>query len=327
MKKIVIILLGIILGIVILRLVYHKSPLPELSKNDKKQSLTISQNFESLAIDKKAIPIPAWVIIPESCRTCQTGAIVDQLKILFPGLQVQYLGSQESQAVELIKLFRIKVLPAFILSKEVEKSDKFSQFIGATTLVQEKYYFDPAFTGVSYFWGRALEPKKLDLFVFLNHPDTLSILNMIEELKGKTEDLSFSLHLVGNKDPLNNKIISPAGKVELAEDKLYACVEQYSPEKSWEYLKCRLGDLDRLWLDECLSQQDIKKDEIKNCLNSDESDQLLGAKVKLSNDLNLSYAPLVLIDNVEIFGVNAKTTADEILSIVEPSKAKPIHGK
>jgi len=42
----------------------------------------------------------------------------------------------------------------------------------------------------------------------------------------------------------------------------------------------------------------------------------------LSQELNLHYAPLFLMENVEIFGVSEETTADEIMGLIKPEQKK-----
>ncbi|MFA5059823.1 MAG: hypothetical protein WC676_04280 [Candidatus Omnitrophota bacterium] len=258
------------------------------------------------------------VVTPNDCRTCLTGPVVNQLKNIFPALSVEYLPADSERAVKMINDAKIELMPAYILSKEVGEDPIFAQIAESVELVGDYYYVKPAVSGVSYFWGRTPKADQLDLFIFITHPDTARLLKVGKELMDqKKEGLRFQVRLVGSKNPETNEVVSPAGIRELNENKIYACVDQYYPERSWDYLACRANDIGSLWWDDCLKGEPADTDKVKQCARGSEANALLAEKVKFSEELQVSYAPLFLMDNVEIFGANDKTTAQELMKTLE----------
>ena len=60
---------------------------------------------------------------------------------------------------------------------------------------------------------------------------------------------------------------------------------------------------------------DAKK--MKFCAGAPEGDTLFAEKVKLSEDLKITTAPIFLLNNLEIFGLPDKATDDEIKNLLE----------
>src|SRR3989338_2800879 len=109
---------------------------------------TASCIFEEIA------KIDFFVIVPKDCRTCNTAYVVDGLKAVFPGLETVYLDSDNPRAVKMIKDLHVEMLPAYVLSKEVEKDSNFARFSALVDRIKDQYYVKPSSGGVSYFLGR-----------------------------------------------------------------------------------------------------------------------------------------------------------------------------
>ncbi len=261
--------------------------------------------------------ISCLIVVPEKCRTCNLEAIVNNLKSLFPGLAVEYLNGNQPRAKKLIDDFNIEMLPAIFLSRDIEKNPNFSRIARLVKSAQDQYYLQPAFTGVSYFVGRPKEKDKLDAFLLLTHQDTFPVLRLLKEVTAKKKEIQLRLHLVGRKDIESGEILSPRGIREIDEDKLYLCVENLYSEKTWDYLFCRTGQVDSLWWEDCVKKNDMDAEKVRQCARSEESAKWLEERIKLSKELNITYAPLFLLENIEIFGPSAQTMPQELIGIIE----------
>lgn len=268
-------------------------------------------------IFQEIIEVPCTVIIPDACRTCQTDTALKNLQEILPGLKTRMLKSSDPEAAKLIKDFKIEMLPAYLLSKEAQREPNFTQVSSMSEFINGQYYLKPSFTGVSYFIGRAVEPGRLDLFVLLTGRDTAHLLDVSKKLMDKTQGrIKFQLNLVGATNPETAEILSPGGIHELNEDRIYGCVDKYYPPKAWDYLSCRVSDVNSLWWEECLLKNAVETDKIKECAKGREADALVREKIKLAEELRIAYAPFFLLDNVEIFGAAAKTTVEELEGVI-----------
>jgi hypothetical protein len=270
---------------------------------------------------QEIVKVPAIVIEPQECRSCQTSGVVNQLRMFFPGLEVEYLKASDQKAKELIDQIKIDMLPAYIFTKEVERESSFADFQKMAILVDGKYYLKPEFSGVSFFLNRKTEKNKLDLFLVLTSPGMYQSAKIAQDIgKNKKDNMAVKVHFLGLEDAKTRKIISPGSDREAAEEKVYACVEKYYPEQSWDYLIERLMNASDIWIEDGLQTRKFDVNKVKSCAKGSEGEKLLKEKIRLSQELNVRYAPLFLMENTEIFGAGEKTTVDEVLKMIKGGK-------
>lgn len=274
----------------------------------------------SKCIYQEAVKVEATVILPKDCQTCvlSSQALLNGFKSLFPGLSVEILDSDTERAKKFIQDLHIEMLPAYALSKQVERDPNFLQIQSAVDLIGEYYYIRPSFAGVSYFVGRQVESGKLDLFVALTQYGSDSVLKLAKEIIDQKKDkISFNLHFIGKQDEEQGIFLNPAGTREVNEDKLFACVDKNYPQKTWDYLFCRTKNVDSLWWEDCLSQNGMDAQKMRTCTESKETEDLLKAKNKLADELQVFYSPVFLLDNVEVLTVTEQTTAADIMKVMD----------
>lgn len=272
---------------------------------------------------QEIVKVPAIVIEPQECRSCRTTDVVNQLRMFFPGLDVTYLKASDPKAKDLITQIKITVLPAYIISKDAERESSFADFQKMATLANGQYYIKPEFSGVSFFLNRKVEKNKLDLFIVLTSPGMYHPVKIAEEIKkNKKEEILLQIHFLGIEDGKTKQILSPGNDREPDEEKVYACVEKYYPQQASDYLINRLMTASNLWIEDDLQKYKFDLKKIKNCAQGAEGEKLLREKIRLSQELELHYAPLFLMENTEVFGVSDETTADEIINMINPRKRK-----
>lgn len=271
----------------------------------------------SRCVWQEIVKVPVIVIEPKECRSCQTANVVDQLRAFFPGLDVEYLKADEKRAKQFINEMKIKILPAYILAKEVEREVSFPDFQKMAMFVNGYYYLKPEFSGVSFFFDRAKEKNKLDVFLVLTSPGMYPSAHIAQEIqKNKKENIAVHVHFLGIEDAQTKNIVSPGSDREAAEEKVYACVEKYYPQQSWDYMLDRLKNVSDIWIEDGLQAHKFDVKKIKSCAKGQEGDKLFRAKIRLSQELDIRYAPLFLMENTEIFGVGEKTTAEEVIKVI-----------
>jgi len=264
--------------------------------------------------------IPLVIIEPSACSTCNTAAAVSALKDFLPGIRPSYLKSDTKKAKDIIKKFDIKMLPVYLLDKKAEKDERFIQLVdnGAAELKHDKYLINPSFIGVSYFVGREYIKDRIDLFIDLDAEGSKEVLSTIkkflEEMQG---EIDFNLHfLVVEKE--DGEFYSRGGLPLIEEDKRCACIMRHYPDKWWDYILCRTDQIESSWWEDCISNENLNKELIKKCSQTDEGIKLLRDNIKLTEELKISYGPLLLLNNQEVFGITKETSTSELKRIVNP---------
>jgi hypothetical protein len=105
------------------------------------------------------------------------------------------------------------------------------------------------------------------------------------------------------------------GSVETEEYLRSVCVAKYYPERFWDYVTCRAGNMNTSWWEDCAGFADYGK--IKGCARSAEGLQLLGDNTALNRELNVLLGPTYLVDNHLIFSSDGVPPRDELQKIMD----------
>ena len=267
----------------------------------------LSLGICSSAYAKKAAKVTLLIITSKSCKVCDTQKPVQYLKTQFPGLQVSYLDyPAETEALNLIKDLKLKTLPVYLLSREVEKEKTFANFKGNVEIKGEFYMLKPSFSGIAYFVERKPEKGKLDVFISLYNENIKALLGMLKEFK---PDIHFLAVQQGDN------FEAGTGNFEVEEYLRCVCVQKYYPDKFFDYVSCRANNMNSLWWDDCLAKTDTEK--IKTCARSKEGVDLLRENIKLNRELEVMFGPTYLLNNQEIFGIQGVPPKEEFKKLIE----------
>jgi hypothetical protein len=289
------------------------SVLPRCFSDDncKKEAMTgICQESGSLKSNCKfseASKIQLSVILPRSCRICDTERMIKYLKAKFAGLVISYLYWPSAKANKMIKDRNIKALPVYLLGKEIEKDKGFDSLKENLEPKGNFYMIKPSFSGISYFSDREKIKGRLDLFISLYDKNASSLLEMIKEFNPAIHFLAIE------KD---DKFEAAKGSPETEEYLRCICVQKYYPQKFWDYISCRTKNINSSWWDDCLAESDTNK--IRTCAHGEEGKTLLKENISLNKELQVMFGPSYLLDNQEIFatqGVPPKEDFRKILNI------------
>ncbi len=277
---------------------------------------------------QEAAKVKVTIIKPKECAVCSTDDVIKGLKTVFPGLEEETIDLSDPRSQKLISDLKIEVLPAYVLSKNIEQDMNFQRFSQAVDLINGQYYVKPSVAGASYFLGRDKKPGKVDLFILLTQKEAMHALKISKELiDSRKEKMSFQLHFIGVQDPETNAFSNPVGLREINEDKMYLCVEKNYPAKTWDYLFCRAPDVESPFWEDCMAKNEIDSAKIKECVKGEEANQLFKEKIKLAGELQMPFAPIFLLDNVEVFSATDKTSSSEINVILEAKSALSAQAK
>ncbi|MFC1646179.1 hypothetical protein ACFL2Y_03270 [Candidatus Omnitrophota bacterium] len=255
-------------------------------------------------------PINLTIIKPEVCKTCNIDGTIERVKNSLPNLKISYLDEKSKAAQTLIKKLNIKMLPVFLIEEPIGEAaiSHLNQIAKKT----DKYYMlEPGYTGVSYIIGREKIPNRIDLFFDIGTKDIVKILDTLQALEDKREDIDTHLNFLAVKDDKLG-LIAKGEKYEIEEFLRSACISKYYPDKLRHYLSCRLADIGSSWWDDCAVKFDMDPGKIKGCARTQEGSVLLEDFIKLTQELEVVFGPTFLINNQEIFSSDGAPTVEEL---------------
>ena len=265
--------------------------------------------------------IPLLIIRPDSCKTCNARRALSDVQKNIPGIFPSFVNESSKRGKSFIKKYNIKLLPAFLLGRSIEREATFRQLLDKK-IIQKKdnsyYLISPSYAGGSYFTNRKNIDGRLDLFISLYDKKVKNVLKVTKQLIETIEDkIDFKLHFLVFENKETGELVSKYGKTEVEEAKRALCIIEKYPDKTWDYLFCRIDNIESSWWDDCAKSAGIDVESIKECAKSQEAIDLIKNNIKLSKKLGVSYGPLFLLNNREIFGIGENTTVEELKLIVK----------
>ncbi|MDD5042143.1 MAG: hypothetical protein PHV40_00525 [Candidatus Omnitrophica bacterium] len=244
------------------------------------------------------------VITARDCVVCDTEHVLEMLRKQFPGIKAEYLDVRQANA--LVKELSINTLPAYIVGREVEQEKNFGSFKDNLEAKGGVYLLKPQVSGISYFLNRQKEKNKFDVFLSLFDNDASELLAVIKEF---SPDLHFLAVKKGKGFNAKN------GSFELEECLRGVCIQKYYPDKFWDYLSCRAGNLGSSWWDDCLPGVDALK--IKKCAKGPEGARLLRENIALNEELQIGFNLSYLLDNYQIFSSRGVPSKESLRKIIK----------
>lgn len=255
----------------------------------------------------KASKVNLLVISPKNCDICDTKTVIDYLKAQIPGLAVSYLYYPGAKAEKLIKDSSITGLPAYLVGKEIEGEQAFSNLKDKVYAKGEFYIVKPEVGGISYFLNRTNMKGNLDLFISLYGK------NVVESL-GVVKDFKPNVHFLATWQA-NSGFDAAGGSIEVEECLRAVCVEKHYPQVFWDYITCRAKNISSSWWEDCLNSFDPLK--IKVCAKGQEGAELLKNNIKLNKETKILFGPTYLVDNQLVFGTQGVPTKEELKRILK----------
>ncbi|MCU0650629.1 MAG: hypothetical protein MUC52_00140 [Candidatus Omnitrophica bacterium] len=249
--------------------------------------------------------VPLTVIEPKSCPTCQVDGLLDSYKSSFPGLVVTRMSYPDKKSDAFIKESGLSTLPAYLFGSEIEKDPNFAEIKDRFEQKGGFFILKPQFSGVAYFIGRKQVSNRVDVFLSLFDPNITMLLDTLEEF-------SPQLHFLAARQE-DGQLAAFKGRAELEEMKRCVCVKKYHPAYFWNYLNCRVRNMDSSWWQDCLG--DFDPAPIQACAKGKEGEGLLTENIALNEELHIASSPTYVVNNQYIFSSKQPPTKQEFRKI------------
>jgi hypothetical protein len=250
------------------------------------------------------IKVPMIVVAPKDCPTCQVEPAIEAYRKMFPGIEVSRVMYPGVQAQQLINDFKVTTLPAYIFGRSVEQDPAFAGSKEMFVLEGDSYVLKPQFGGVAFFLGRQFTADKVDVFLSLYDPNITTLLYALEEFDPQVH------FLAAHKD---GQIVASKGAPELEEMKRGVCVKKYYPAYFWNYMNCRVRNIESSWWQDCLGSLDPSP--IKTCAQGPEGVDLLEQNIALNEELQIISSPTYVVNNQSVFSSQKPPSKEEFRKI------------
>jgi len=238
--------------------------------------------------------IEALLITDTQCPFCVTAITQKLLKDAFTGINFTVIDYKDRQAKELINKYDLRSLPAFILPEEVKKEKEFSKIEKYADERGGKLILKPDLSGVFLLLNRKETPRKIDYFINLYEPETLTMLSDMVSFCAK-EKIKLDIHFIVKAE---NTYGYPREEVRTA-----LAVKKAAPEKFYEYLATRLTDIRKTSAADSLGMLGIDYNKVNKIAKSKETEKLIANNDKLISELNVNYGNVILVNNNKIFAI------------------------
>lgn len=270
--------------------------------------------------------IEVTMITDKRCPECNTNRLQQNLKGVFPGLDVNVFDYSDPKGKELYDKIAEKgqkLLPMVIFEKDVEEDSgfqKISRFvvnINDYRLLRVGAKFNPTKeicdnetddTGNKLvdckdpdckdeLVCRKEKKKRLDLFAMSICPYGVKAFDAMKEILDafKDDGMDFQINYIA-KEIEPGKFTSLNKDPEIAENKRQLCAMKHYPENFWDYIWCRNENIRSPKWKSC-AKDTIKASVIEKCSEGKEGTKLLSENIKAANSMGIGASPTWIINN------------------------------
>jgi len=111
------------------------------------------------------------------------------------------------------------------------------------------------------------------------------------------EEFSPSIHFLAAHK--GTQLVAAKGIAELEEMKRCVCVKKIYPAYFWNYLNCRVRNIESSWWEDCLDG--LETEPIRACAQGSQGTALLEENIALNEELQIFSSPTYVVNNRNIF--------------------------
>lgn len=277
-------------------------------KTDKEGSCKNIGERDAFCVYEDPADVSGVVISDETCVSCFSEKAVAALRKDFKGLEVREVDLDSEEARDLISLYQINGIPAFIFDKNVEDGKNFSFYLEnelLAPLTEDSSAYLHTQTEARKLVDRPLVENKLDLFVIPTDPlsDELqkALIDLQQEKTAAGEesfDLDFHpvLSIDVNDQGINEQIsASPGGEEATRESIRMAVIAQFFPDAERAYVIDRIANPERPY-EELLQELGVSVQSFNNIVDQQGEATVLEAAA-LSAELTVQSVPYFFWEN------------------------------
>jgi len=274
------------------------------------------------------------VLSDERCKNCNVQVLVENLKEVFPEMELNELDYSSPEGKKLFDGLGLEFLPAVLFDETVKEEEgypsvqNFLEETGDYLKLNIGAGFDPTKeicdneiddTGNSLVdckdpdCEQSMEcreelPANLQVFIMSDCPYGRKAVEALKEVADNFGDtITYEVHYIASES--GDGFSSLHGQYEVDEDIIQLCVLEHSPEQWMDYMYCRAtkGVNGKDWND-CASETGVDVEAVQACFDGEEGASLLAEDIKAAKSLGISASPTWLANNRYLFsGIYAES--------------------
>lgn len=247
-------------------------------------------------------PAKLLVIGGKGIQDPNEAEVIRRLVGTFPDLNIERHKVESEVGKNSVKTLKLKYFPAYILSKEIEKSNAFAALDQAQVLRKSKdfYVLSPRMAKPAAYPFRKKETGVLHLFVMSQCPfgvNALQQLTTAQQQQQITPTVRFRVHYLATAAPGEKVPFSSLhGSSELEEDLRQLVIQKYFPDRFFPYLKARNKDYHSPQWEPAAQEAGLDAARVAK-LAQKRGLKLLAKDVRLGDELDIHVSPSFLWEN------------------------------
>ncbi len=225
---------------------------------------------------------------------------LEWIRQLFPGINTKYVTADSISGKSLIEEYHLNRLPAYLFGKAALKAKNIDQLKEELTFVKDQFVLSPALANAMLYINRTPEPGQISfLFSPLSPKSNLVLQNIYDIIMREHPTLGFQVrYLIKRNSP--ESFAAVGGLAELEEIRRQLIIQRDHAEKFKAYIKLRGKNPASSYWEQPLLELGLDPGQIKQKAQSKAADKLLAKEADYLEGLELSPAPLFLVNNQEL---------------------------
>jgi len=121
------------------------------------------ENAECKYIDD--VEIKLTILNTKNCFNCETGRVLSILYNFYPNLDIENVDIESEKGKEIIEMFNLKALPAYIFSSSFTEAFNFNKLASSFDEIDGNFVMKTTVANANYYLEREEIPNNLDLFL------------------------------------------------------------------------------------------------------------------------------------------------------------------
>jgi hypothetical protein len=238
---------------------------------------------------QNATPVGLIVIGTEECAACSTERMKNILLSWFPGATITEVASSSAEGKALRAQHSIMMLPAYVLSADVEQTLLFEDVNSALRESKNAYVVKDSASGAALYLNRETIAGRVDVFLAGDDSSDRAILNM-EEFVAAFDNALFEFHIVKDSN----------------DSKTAACVAELAPQRTLEFLICQAKEHE-----DCVDALGLGASAIASCVEQD-GQRFIADAAELQKLLGVQTPAFLINNRMKLGGVQAADTLREM---------------
>jgi len=272
---------------------------------------------EGKCVYEKDVEFTFTVLITNNALMTNEIDIIKSTKSIFPGMKLKILELESEEGKNFRDKYKITMLPAYHFEDKAKDAQNFNNVKNSFKKIDDGYLITPEAVGASLDITRERKYGNFQIFVSSLSEQANDVLGeVIKNVREKPDKFDFEIHYLAFRDE-EGKLVSRRGLSEIEENIRQLVVQNYFPEKYYDYISERAKKLGSSYWEDAALSVGLDPKKIKEIATSSEGEKLLNDDMKLADDLQLGGDIVFFLNNQETIYLRDPEDLKKLLEKIE----------